>query len=85
MTQTLGVGHAFVLDQAERLAAQGRVEQGIAMLLPSLEDRRPPPRILVRLSQWLGAVGGAETGPAGWLKIGEPGVPTTPACRRNTW
>jgi len=60
MTQTLGVGHAFVLDQAERLAAQGRVEEAIAMLLPSLKDRRPPPQILVRLSQWLGAAGRAD-------------------------
>jgi tetratricopeptide (TPR) repeat protein len=71
MTETLGVGHAFVLDQADRLAAQGRLEEAIGMLRPSLADRRPPPRIVARLAQLLSAAGRPEQalavveGPAG--------------------
>jgi tetratricopeptide (TPR) repeat protein len=58
-TDTLAMGHALVLDHAERLAGQGRLAEAIGVLRPSLKDPRPPWQILVRISQLLCAVGGA--------------------------
>jgi tetratricopeptide (TPR) repeat protein len=51
------VGHAFVLDQAERIAAQGRLNEAIAMLRGALQGPSRPSALLVRLSQLLLAVG----------------------------
>jgi tetratricopeptide (TPR) repeat protein len=57
MTETLGVGYAFLLDKAEQLEGQGRLAEAIGMLRPCLRDARPPSQILARLSQLLAATG----------------------------
>ncbi len=57
MTETLGFGHAFILEKADQLAAQGRIGEAITMLRPVLQSPAPPSQIRVRLSQMLTAAG----------------------------
>lgn len=57
MTETLGFGHALILEKADQLAAQGRLGEAIAMLRPVVQSPGPPSQIRVRLSQLLTAAG----------------------------
>ncbi len=60
MTDTLGFGHAFILEKADQLAAQGRLGEAIGMLRPVIQSPAPPSPIRVRLSQMLIAAGRPE-------------------------
>jgi len=60
MTETLAFGHAFILEKADQLAAQGRLGEAISMLRPVIHSPSPPSQIIVRLSQLLTATGRSD-------------------------